>query len=335
MASYFKHGEIEAIRLKKLNAVYDLASSVNPHAHPISEITGLQNALDNKLDDTQATAHGLALLGSASAAESRTTLGLGTAATKDTSTSGNNVPLLDGTNTWSAAQAFGAITATNITASGSISIGTGGTYGPGMIYSDANWGMLFRAKQASPAIAQFRWRDSADTDIMSLTSTALTVPSATTASAANVHQASSGSELLRSTSSGAYKYDIELMGDDYADALLGANAIWFRSTSDADNPNHSFYGFLAEEIADIDPRFVHYAFQEDQYEEVEVEPASTDPVTGETTPARYERRVKAGEVMRPDGVQYDRFVAPLHHIAKRHDARLDIVEARLAAAGIA
>ena len=72
--------------------------------------------------------------------------------------------------------------ATNLSVTGSVSaasltIGTGGTYAAGSIYSDANWGMIFRAKQASPAIAQYKWSDSADTELMRLTTGGtLTIP---------------------------------------------------------------------------------------------------------------------------------------------------------------
>lgn len=54
------------------------------HAHAISDVTGLQTALDNKLDDSQATAFGLSLLDDANAAAARTTLGLGSAAVSAT-----------------------------------------------------------------------------------------------------------------------------------------------------------------------------------------------------------------------------------------------------------
>ena len=55
------------------------------HTHTIANVTGLQAALDAKLDDSQATTAGLAILGAADAPAQRTALGLGTAATQPTS----------------------------------------------------------------------------------------------------------------------------------------------------------------------------------------------------------------------------------------------------------
>jgi len=47
--------------------------------------------------------------GASTAATARTNLGLGTAATQNTGTSGANIPLLNGTNTWSGAQGFSGV----------------------------------------------------------------------------------------------------------------------------------------------------------------------------------------------------------------------------------
>lgn len=54
------------------------------HTHIISEITGLQSALDGKLLASAASAFGLTMIDAADAAAARTTLGLGTASTSAT-----------------------------------------------------------------------------------------------------------------------------------------------------------------------------------------------------------------------------------------------------------
>lgn len=58
----------------------------------------------------------------------------------------------------------------SVRASQSITIGTSGTYQAGSIYSDANWGMIFRATSASPTSAEFRWVNSIDSELMRLES---------------------------------------------------------------------------------------------------------------------------------------------------------------------
>lgn len=61
------------------------------------------------VNGTAAATTGIALLGAASASAARSTLGLGTAATQNTGTSGANVPLLNGNNTYSGTSAFSGI----------------------------------------------------------------------------------------------------------------------------------------------------------------------------------------------------------------------------------
>jgi hypothetical protein len=90
----------------------------------------------------------------------------------------------------------GALSGTSATFSGDISstggsvtIGSGGNYVAGSIYSDSGWGMLFRAKQASPTNAQFRWSNSTDaTEFMRISN--------------------SGGLLVGTTPDGGFKLDI-------------------------------------------------------------------------------------------------------------------------------
>ncbi len=85
--------------LAKANNLSDVASVATARTNLGITATGADTAYAfraNNLSDL------------ASAATARTNLGLGTAATQNTGTSGANVPLLNGANTWAGAQIFGA-----------------------------------------------------------------------------------------------------------------------------------------------------------------------------------------------------------------------------------
>ena len=49
---------------------------------------------------------------------------------------------------------------TGDTRANSLIVNGGGSWVPGALYSDSNWGMLYRAHQAAPALAQYAWFDS-------------------------------------------------------------------------------------------------------------------------------------------------------------------------------
>lgn len=128
----------------------------------------------------------------------------------------------------------------------------------------------------------------------------------TTSSAANVNVASDGI-LRRSTSSAKYKTNIETLSDSFSDALLACRPVWYRSTCEGDNPDHSWWGFIAEEVAEIDPRLVHWKTTEITYDE------NGSAVESPCDPE-------------PEGVAYDRFVPHLLSLIKRQKTRIETLE---------
>jgi hypothetical protein len=162
----------------------------------------------------------------------------------------------------------------------------------------------------------------------------------TTASGANAFLDSADSnQLYRSTSSLTYKRDVEDLDSSIADQVLNLRPVWYRSKCETDCADWSWYGLIAEEVAEIDPRFVHYGYQEDAYELIETtETAELPPDdprreegidTEEIT--RQERQLKADAQQVPNGVAYERLVVPLLDIIKRQKSQLESFEARLAA----
>lgn len=164
---------------------------------------------------------------------------------------------------------------------------------------------------------------------------------ATTASAANVFMLATG-ELQRSTSSAKYKTQVEP-----ADAVLmqriidDAEPIWYRSLCEADPAGHSYWGLIAEDLGEIDPRFVHWARPlktVERQEQIE-EQVDTGEVDEQGQPIyRTETRTETITEQVPDldaplqaeGVMYERLVVPLLWHAKQMQTRLADVEQRLA-----
>jgi hypothetical protein len=133
------------------------------------------------------------------------------------------------------------------------------------------------------------------------------VYSNTTAGATNVNVDANGL-LRRSTSSAKYKTDIETLQDSYADALLGCRPVWYRSTCENDNSSWGWWGFIAEEVAGIDPRLVQWKTFEVTYDE---------NGSAVSTPCDPE----------PEGVSYDRFVPHLLNLIKRQQQAIETLEA--------
>lgn len=113
----------------------------------------------------------------------------------------------------------------------------------------------------------------------------------TTASAANCFLNSADSnKVLRSTSARKYKTDIRELSDDEAMNLLSLRPVAYKSVAEADDKDQEHIGLIAEDVAEIDPRLVHWAYDDDQY---------CDGV------------LKDGAVKTPQGVQYERISVAL------------------------
>jgi len=280
----------------------------------------------------------------ATAAAMRVALGLGSASTSNVGTSGAGIiPALDGINTWSAAQAFGAVTATSVTitnnAANALSVTGSSTNSIGFNVSNTTsgghlWGFYSSGGGPSP-VGSFVFYDTtaggAGLILGPSGGTYAKFPNiSTTASAANAFlDSANGNSLLRSTSSLRYKTDVEPIDPAYSERLLDVMPIWYRSLAAADNPEWSWWGFGAEDMAAIDRRMVHWAFAPEDWEDVEksfdvqvprlvaddVGIMSLTLVTEQQTV--IERQVKAGAQLVPDGVMYDRLTTHHHVLIKQ------------------
>ena len=162
----------------------------------------------------------------------------------------------------------------------------------------------------------------------------------TTASGANAFLDSADSNrLYRSTSSIVYKKDVENLDHALADNIHQFRPVWYRSNCAADCQDWSWFGLIAEEVAAIEPRLVHYGYQEDAYElvdvteTVELQPDDPRRESGEETEevTKQERRLKDDAQQVPNGVAYDRLTVLLLDVVQRQEDRIKDLEARLSA----
>ena len=152
----------------------------------------------------------------------------------------------------------------------------------------------------------------------------LTVPgvySNTTTGGSAVYVESDG-DLLRFTSSLKYKTDIETLEDVRADAILNCRPVWYRSkcandikTEGSDKSDWGWYGFIAEEVAEIEPRLVNWATKNAVLQE------DGTNKTVERDPADYEA----------EGVRYENFVPLLVNLVKRQQIAIETLQAKVAA----
>lgn len=151
----------------------------------------------------------------------------------------------------------------------------------------------------------------------------------TTAAAANAYlDAAANNGLLRSTSSGRYKREVEPVEAQRAEAVLNLRPVWYRSTAAADRDDWSWYGLIAEEVAEIEPRLVHWAYRDEDYDFVE----DPDPDGGEP---EVRKALRKGAQLAPDAVMYDRVAILLLDVVRAQREQLATQDARIAALEVA
>ena len=145
---------------------------------------------------------------------------------------------------------------------------------------------------------------------------ALQVYSQTTTTGGAVYVQSDG-DLLRFTSSLKYKTDVETIEDARADAILNCRPVWYRSTCESDittegseKSDWGWYGFIAEEVAEVEPRLVNWATKD----AIKQEDGSMESV--QRDPADYTA----------EGVRYENFVPLLVNLVKRQQAAIETLE---------
>jgi len=138
----------------------------------------------------------------------------------------------------------------------------------------------------------------------------------TTSSAENLNVNSNG-YLRRSTSSLRFKTDVTDIDDGWADKLLELKPIFFKSTASGDvednDPAWTYYGFGAEDVVKVDPRYVQLKTHEFSHNED----------TGEDTKTELDEPIA-------EGVQYSRMVPALVNLVKRLTKRVDELESTVA-----
>ena len=156
-----------------------------------------------------------------------------------------------------------------------------------------------------------------------------------TTSGANISVRAGDFLMERNVSSIKYKHSVEDLSDDISDRVIRSlRPIWYRSKCANDTPDWSWYGFIAEEVAEIDPRLCHWDSsiieeETDEYEQPEPytnangEVVTPDPVK---IVKKYQDPNSPKEV---EGVMYERFTVLLVDQVQKLLTRVDSLEEKL------
>ena len=118
--------------------------------------------------------------------------------------------------------------------------------------------------------------------------------------------------LVKQASTRAIKTNIETLDRKNAYHVLNnLRPVWYQSIAPADNPEWGYYGAIAEEVAEVDPRLAIWGYADDQYTEA--------------------RELKEDATLSPQGVQYDRLATILFTVVKDQQTAIADLEAKVRA----
>lgn len=150
--------------------------------------------------------------------------------------------------------------------------------------------------------------------------TTIRIPFAASGSQSSNCSFDANGRLVRQSSTRAIKTNIEDLERSRAYHILNnLRPVWYRSIAPADNPEWGYYGAIAEEVAEVDPRLAIWGYNDDQYEDV-VNPDGS---------VRKELRTVAQ--LSPQGVQYDRLATVLFTVVKDQQTAISNLEAKIRA----
>jgi hypothetical protein len=124
-------------------------------------------------------------------------------------------------------------------------------------------------------------------------------------------------------SSGRYKKDVEELDPTIVDKMEALRPVWYKSTPQAtggNDPSWSYYGFIAEEVAQLDPRLVGWDYRDEDCDIV----IGTEGGLMSRTPNKGAQKV-------PHSVHYDRLTVFAIAMAKKHKAEIAALTARVEA----
>jgi hypothetical protein len=138
-----------------------------------------------------------------------------------------------------------------------------------------------------------------------------------TTAGSNVHVRGTDFLMERNVSSIKYKHSVETLNSDISDYVIrNIRPVWYRSKCANDTPDWSWYGFIAEEVAEIEPRLCHWDApiieeETDEYEQPEpYENEKGELITPD--PIKIVRKYQDSNAPKEvEGVMYERFTVLL------------------------